>query len=80
MKLVSIQSELISQIGFEEGTQLSLGSKSINIMKIIFTSGNIYNYYGVDIKIFEEFVKAENHDMYFAINIKDNYQYEKVNK
>ena len=80
MKLVSIQSETIAQIGFEEGTQMSLGSKSINIMRIIFINENIYDYYGMEKQVFEEFVKAENTEEFFHANIKNKYQYEKISK
>lgn len=78
MQLISVKSKTVTQIGFEENTQMSLGSKPINIMRIIFTSGNIFDYYGIDQKVFEEFVKAESVGKFFHANIKDKYQYEKV--
>ena len=78
MQLISVRSSTITQIGFEENTTMSLGSKPINIMRIVFTSGNIFDYYGVDQKVFEEFVKAESVGEFFHANIKDKYQYEKV--
>lgn len=78
MQLISVKSKTVTQIGFEENTTMSLGSKPINIMRIIFTSGNIFDYYGVDQKVFEEFVKAESVGKFFHANIKNKYQYEKV--
>ncbi len=79
MQLISVKSSTIGQIGFEENTTMSLGSKPINIMRIVFISGNIFDYYGIDQKVFQEFVKAESIGKFFHANIKDKYQYEKVN-
>ena len=80
MQLISVRSSTIIQIGLLENTKMSLGSQSINILRIVFTSGNIFDYYGVDKLVFEEFVKAESIGKFFHANIKDKYQYEKVSK
>ena len=80
MKYVNVRSNTIDQIAFEEGTQMALGARPINIMRIVFTSGNIFDYYGVDKLVYNEFVKAESIGKFFHANIKNIYQYEKVNK
>ena len=80
MQFISVKSSTITQIGLLENTKMSLGSQSINILRIVFTSGNIFDYYGIDKTVFEEFVKAESIGKFFHANIKDKYQYEKVSK
>ncbi len=78
MQFISVKSSTITQIGLLENTKMSLGSQSLNILRIIFTSGNIFDYYGVDKKVFDEFIKAESVGKFFHANIKDKYQYEKI--
>ncbi len=80
MQFISVKSSTIGQIGFVADHVLALNQRPINIMRIVFTSGNIFDYYGVDKTVFEEFVKAESIGKFFHANIKDKYQYEKVSK
>ena len=78
MKMVSVRSSNIAQIGFEENTTLSLSSKSINILRIVFMSESIFDYYGVEKIVFEAFLKAPSVGKFFHANIKNKYEYEKV--
>ena len=74
MKLVSVQSSNIGQIGFEENYVMAIGATPINILHIVFISGNIFDYYGVDKKVFEEIIKAESIGKFFHANLKDIYK------
>ncbi len=78
MKLISVQSSNIAQIGFEENTTLSLSSKSINILRIVFMNESIFDYHGVEKVIFEAFIKAPSVGKFFHANIKNKYEFEKV--
>ena len=80
MQLISIKSSTIGQIGFESNRISSMNARPINVMRIVFTSGNIFDYYEVEKIVFEEFIKAESAGKFFHANIKDKYQYEKRNK
>lgn len=80
MQLISVKSSTIGQIGFESNRISSMNGRPINVMRIVFTSGNIFDYYEVEKIVFEEFIKAESAGKFFHANIKDKYQYEKRNK
>lgn len=79
MQLKSVDSATIRCIGFEEDFRMAFGQKSLNILRIVFTSENVFDYYGVDLKVYEEFIKAESKGKFFHTNIKNKYQYEKAN-
>ena len=78
MNLINVQSSNISKIGFEKNKRTSLHSKPINVLRIVFNTGMMYDYYNVEEKVFNEFLKAKSIGKYFWANIKDKYSYEKV--
>ena len=80
MQFISVKSSTIAQLGFEINRISTLNARPINILRIVFTSGNIFDYYDVEKIVFEEFIKAESVGKFFHANIKDKYQFEKVSK
>ncbi len=77
MNLITVQSSNIAQIGFEEGVIISMGAKPKNVLRIVFTSGTVYDYYNVQSDVFEQFVAAKSVGSYFHKHIKNNYTFEK---
>lgn len=77
MKLVTVESSNISQIGFEEGKSISLNQNPVNILRIVFTTGMIYDYYNVEKETFESLLDAKSVGSYFHKFIKNQYTYEK---
>lgn len=78
MQLISVKSSNISQLGFEKNKKLSMSAKSVNVLRVIFTNGGIYDYYEVEEETFNSFLKAKSIGSYFWKNIKDKYTYEKI--
>jgi hypothetical protein len=79
MKLITVQSTNISQIGFEKNKVMALNQRPINILRIVFAGGNIFDYYNVEKEVYESFLDSESKGKYFHKFIKSQYQYEKVN-
>jgi len=77
INLISVKSSNIRQIGYEENRQLSLGRK-VNVIRIVFLTGTIYDYYNVAKPVFDKFLKAKSKGEYFHTYIKEKYIYEKV--
>ena len=77
MKMIKVQSTNIDQIGFDEGVKISLNSKPINVLRIIFNSGTTYDYYKVEKNDYENFLNAESKGAFFHRYIKNVYSYEK---
>ena len=78
MNLISVQSSNIAQIGFEINRMNSMNAKPINVLRIVFINGGIFDYYNVEKKDYENFLKAESKGAYFHKFIKNVYSYEKV--
>lgn len=51
---------------------------STNALTIEFTKGESYQYDGVEVRVFNEFVEANSQGIYFAQNIKENYSWNKI--
>ena len=77
MNLIKVQSTNIEQIGYEEGTRISLSQKPISILRVIFTSGITYDFYNVPKDIYEGLLDSRSVGKYFHQNIKNRYEYEK---
>ena len=80
MKLVTVESSNISQIGFEEDKVITLNQRPINILRVVFNNGLIYDYYNVEKDVFERFLDSNSKGKYLHEFITNNYQYEKVSK
>lgn len=77
MELISVKSSNIAQIGYEEGVIISMGAKPKDVLRVVFTSGTVYDYYGVESDVFEQFLNAKSIGSYFHKHIKNNYTFEK---
>ena len=77
MELKKVESSNISQIGYNEFNQITL-NKIVSTLRIVFNSGNIYDYYDVPKEVYENFLNAKSIGKYFWANIKDKYDFEKV--
>lgn len=78
MDLIAVQSSNIAQIGFEGNRISSLNARPINILRIVFTSGDIFDYYNVEKDDFNRFLDAKSKGQFFHKFIKNVYSYEKV--
>ena len=78
MNLISVQSSNIAQIGFEINRMNSMNAKPINVLRIVFVNGGIFDYYNVSKQDYENFLKSESKGAYFHKFIKNVYSYEKV--
>ena len=77
MKLVSVTSSNIKQVGFEENQIISFGQESMNVLRVVFSSEEVYDYYRVPKEVYEGLLEAESAGRYFYKNIKNKYTYEK---
>lgn len=48
------------------------------VLRIIYTSGNVYDYLAVPIAVYEEMEAAESKGQYLNYHIKGHYKYKKV--
>lgn len=62
MKLYMVESSNIDAIGWEN-----------NVLRVLFKSGNSFDYLNVSKEIFEEMLKAESKGSFFHRKIKSNY-------
>lgn len=60
-------------------TLLSAGYDSgRHILELQFVSGDVYRYFEVPGKVFEELLEAISHGQYFNYSIKDRYRFKKI--
>lgn len=78
MKLVKVVSNNIDSVGFEEDYRMSLGSKAMTRMRVVFSHGGAYDYYRVPSEVYDEFLKAESKGVFFHKHIKKIYNYERA--
>lgn len=69
MDRIQVVSSNIRSVGYEA---------DIEILEIEFTSGNIYQYFDVPEREYEELMNAASIGKYFNRKIKDNYRYRQV--
>lgn len=80
MKITKVEnSSNISAIGYDE-VKISLSSNIVNILRIYFKNGLIYDYYNVPNEVYEEFLKSESKGTFFHKNINKKYTFLKVEK
>ena len=78
MDLISVKSSNISQVGYDENYKLTINSRPLAILRVVFTSGFVYDYYNVPKDVYEALINAESIGKYFHANIKNDYEFEKV--
>jgi hypothetical protein len=69
MKRTQVESKDIKSIGYDDKT-LSL--------EVEFNSGSIYVYFKVPKNIYIEFMEADSHGKFFHRNIKNKFEYKKL--
>lgn len=69
MQRISVSSSNIAAIGYYPDS---------NTLEIEFNDGSIYQYFGVSALVHQELMDAPSHGKYFAQNIKNDYEYQKV--
>lgn len=69
MQRISVSSSNIAAIGYDPDS---------NTLEIEFNDGSIYQYFGVSALVYQELMDAPSHGKYFAQNIKNDYEYQKV--
>lgn len=67
MQRIRVDSSCVSSIAYK-GTTL----------EIEFTSGELYQYYNVPKKEYDDFMSAPSHGAYFAEHIRNHYRYCKI--
>ena len=78
MRLVSVESDNISQIGFERNRKLSMGAKPVNVLRVIFINGSVYDYYNAEEQLFLDFLHSDSKGKFLHSHIVDKYDYEKI--
>jgi hypothetical protein len=66
MKLETVESDVIHAIGYDD---------DVNVLEIIFNTGQIYQYRNVPREVFEQLLRAESKGSYFQNNIRDEFEY-----
>lgn len=69
MQKISVSSSNIAAIGYDPDS---------NTLETEFNDGSIYQYFGVSALVYQELMDAPSHGKYFAQNIKNDYEYQKV--
>lgn len=69
MQRISVSSSNIAAIGYDPDS---------NTLEIEFNDGSVYQYYGVSALVYQELMDAPSHGKYFAQNIKNDYEYQKI--
>jgi len=69
MERVSVQSSNLESVGYDEETK---------ILEIEFKGGSVYRYYNVPKDIYDELLEAESKGKYFWRNIRNEFNYKKV--
>jgi len=70
LELVSVESSQISAVGYSEE------HKTLAVEFI--RNNSLYYYSDVEKKVFEEMIEAESVGKFFAANVRDKYEYEKI--
>lgn len=78
MRLITVESSNISQIGFEENYSISFNQVPRNVLRIVFWNGNTYDFYNVEKEVYNSFLDSDSKGSYFHANIKNEYPNEKV--
>lgn len=69
MKRQAVASSNISEVGYDENSRT---------LEVLFTNGNIYQYFDVPPQIYAELMQAGSAGQYLNANIKGNFRYARV--
>lgn len=69
MKRQSVESSNLTSEGYDKESQ---------ILEVQFNHGGVYQYFEVPKNVYEALMNAGSHGKYFAHNIMDDYEYQKM--
>jgi hypothetical protein len=69
MERENVSSSNLASVGYDEENE---------ILEIEFNHGGIYQYFNVPINEYEALMSADSHGKYFAANIRNYYEYQKL--
>ena len=69
MRRQAVTSSNISEIGYDENSRT---------LEVLFTNGNLYQYFDVPPQIYAELMQAGSVGQYLNANIKGNFRYARV--
>lgn len=70
MERQHISSSNISSVGYDIGS---------SILEIEFSSNDVYQFFNVPENVYRSFLAANSHGQYFYENIKDRFEFKKIN-
>lgn len=69
MKRESVESSNLASVGYDANN---------NVLEVEFKHGGVYQYTDVPQSVYEELMNAESHGKYFAANIRNDYEFQKI--
>lgn len=69
MNRTAITANGISQVGYEQGSQ---------ILEIEFASGNVFQFFNVPEKMFDQFMSSAHKEFYYERNIYERFPYKRI--
>jgi len=69
MNRTAVASPGIAQLGYEEGAE---------ILEIKFASGNIYEFYNVPLKLFDQLMNSSCKELFYEANILVRFPYKRI--
>lgn len=69
MKRQSVESSNLESIGYDAENE---------ILEVEFKHGGVYQYFDVPENVHKELMNADSHGKYFAANIRNDYEYQKL--
>lgn len=69
MKREPVESSNLASVGYDNESE---------ILEIEFNHGGVYQYYDVPESEYEALMDADSHGKYFASNIRNDYEYQKM--
>lgn len=69
MDRIPLESEALSSVGYDPARR---------VLEVEFTSGRVYQYFGVPQHEVERLLRAESRGAYFSERVRDRYEFEQV--
>jgi len=79
MNLINVESSNIASIGWEANKLVDDSSQPVDLLRIVYKNGLVYDYYNVHQRDYEAFLASESKGSFFHKNIKGRYREARVN-
>lgn len=79
MDLVNVESSNIQAIGWVGNQLIDDAHQPVDILRIVYKNGLVYDYYNVAKEIYDVFLTAESKGSFYHKNIKGRYREARVN-